>query len=153
MAKKLQAPRNAGRDADCCSKAAFKMSMFRPILNRIWQGTSPCAAKRKRWTVTFWNGPGKSPIKNTAQQAGCGGDKNRAFHQRVALTIAGAPFYSALVEATASSAFAPTIPNGPLTRVTEVVRRDLGEVESQIISRTESFDPPVEGHIRYGLAS
>jgi len=55
------------------------------------------------------------------------------------------------VEATASSAFAPTIPNGPLTRVTEVVRPELDEVESRIISQAASFDPAVEGYVSYAI--
>jgi octaprenyl-diphosphate synthase len=55
------------------------------------------------------------------------------------------------VEATVSSAFAPTIPNGPLTRVTEVVRRELDEVESRIITQAASFDPAVEGYVSYAI--
>jgi len=55
------------------------------------------------------------------------------------------------VEATASSAFAPTIPNELIARVTEVVRRELDEVESQIISQAASFDPAVEGYVSYAI--
>ncbi|HEY6070597.1 MAG TPA: polyprenyl synthetase family protein [Chthoniobacterales bacterium] len=60
-------------------------------------------------------------------------------------------FYSAGVEATVSSAFAPTVPNGPLTRVTEVVRRELDDVEARIISQASSFDPAVEGYVSYAI--
>lgn len=69
----------------------------------------------------------------------------------VVLTSAIAPFYSGCVEATAPSAFAPTVPNGPLTRVTEVVRRELDEVESRIISQAATFDPAVEGYVSYAI--
>jgi octaprenyl-diphosphate synthase len=55
------------------------------------------------------------------------------------------------VEATVSSAFAPTVPNGSLTRVTDVVRRELDEVESRIISQASSFDPAVEGYVSYAI--
>ena len=55
------------------------------------------------------------------------------------------------MEATASSAFAPTIPNGPLTRVAEVVRQELDEVESRIITQAASFDPAVEGYVSYAI--
>lgn len=61
------------------------------------------------------------------------------------------PFYSAGVEATVSSAFAPTVPNGSLTRVTEVVRRELDDVEARIISQASSFDPAVEGYVSYAI--
>jgi octaprenyl-diphosphate synthase len=67
------------------------------------------------------------------------------------LTIAGAPFYAGVVEATIPSAFAPTVSNGTLTRVTEVVRKELNEVESRIISQAASFDPAVEGYISYAI--
>jgi octaprenyl-diphosphate synthase len=67
------------------------------------------------------------------------------------LTSYGAPLYSAAVEATVSSAFAPTIPNGPLTRVTEVVRRELDEVESRIVAQAASFDPAVEAYVSYAI--
>jgi octaprenyl-diphosphate synthase len=67
------------------------------------------------------------------------------------LTIAGAPFYAATVEATVSSAFAPTIPNGPLTRVAEVVRQELDDVESRIVAQAASFDPAVEGYVSYAI--
>jgi octaprenyl-diphosphate synthase len=55
------------------------------------------------------------------------------------------------VEATVSSAFAPTVPNGPLTRVTGVVRRELDDVEARIISQASSFDPAVEGYVSYAI--
>ena len=55
------------------------------------------------------------------------------------------------MEATVSSAFAPTVPNGPLSRVTEVVRRELDEVESRIVSQAASFDPAVEGYVSYAI--
>lgn len=55
------------------------------------------------------------------------------------------------MEATVSSAFAPTVPNGPLSRVTKVVRRELDEVESRIISQAGSFDPAVEGYVSYAI--
>ena len=48
------------------------------------------------------------------------------------MTTASAPFYAAEVEATAASAFAPTIPNGSLTRVTDLVRRELDEVKQSM---------------------
>jgi octaprenyl-diphosphate synthase len=67
------------------------------------------------------------------------------------LTTASASFYAAVVEATVSSAFAPTIPNGPLTRVTDVVRRELDDVESQIVKQAASFDPAVEGYVSYAI--
>jgi octaprenyl-diphosphate synthase len=67
------------------------------------------------------------------------------------LTIAPTPFYSASVEAALSSAFAPTVPNGPLTRVTEVVRRELDDVESRIVAQASSFDPAVEGYVSYAI--
>jgi octaprenyl-diphosphate synthase len=70
---------------------------------------------------------------------------------RVALTIAGPPFYSAVVEATIPSAFAPTVPNGPLSRVTEVLRRELDDVESRIVAQAASFDPAVEGYVSYAI--
>ena len=55
------------------------------------------------------------------------------------------------MEATVSSAFAPTVPNGPLTRVTEIVRRELDDVEARIISQASSFDPAVEGYVSYAI--
>ena len=55
------------------------------------------------------------------------------------------------MEATVSSAFAPTVPNGPLTRVTEVVRRELDDVESRIVTQAASFDPAVEGYVSYAI--
>ena len=55
------------------------------------------------------------------------------------------------MEATVSSAFAPTVPNGPLTRVTEVVRRELDDVEARIISQASRFDPAVEGYVSYAI--
>jgi len=55
------------------------------------------------------------------------------------------------VEATVSSAFAPTVPNGPLNRVTKVVRRELDEVESRIVTQAASFDPAVEGYVSYAI--
>lgn len=67
------------------------------------------------------------------------------------MTIAAAPFYAASVEATVPSAFAPTVPNGPLSRVTEVVRQELDDVESRIISQAASFDPAVEGYVSYAI--
>ena len=67
------------------------------------------------------------------------------------MTIAAAPFYAATVEATVPSAFAPTVPNGPLSRVTEVVRQELDDVESRIISQAASFDPAVEGYVSYAI--
>jgi len=73
------------------------------------------------------------------------------FGGGVALTTASAPFYAAEVEATVSSAFAPAIPNGALTRVTDIVRRELDEVESRIISQASSFDPAVEGYVSYAI--
>jgi octaprenyl-diphosphate synthase len=75
----------------------------------------------------------------------------RRNSRRVVLTTANAPFYSALVEATVSSAFAATISNGPLTRVAEVVRRELDNVESRIITQAASFDPAVEGYVSYAI--
>ena len=65
--------------------------------------------------------------------------------------MAAASFYAAVVEATVSSAFAPATQNGPLTRVTEVVRRELDDVESRIISQAASFDPAVEGYVSYAI--
>src|SRR5438270_9554085 len=65
--------------------------------------------------------------------------------------MAAASFYAAVVEATVSSAFAPATQNGPLTRVTEVVRRELDKVESQIIAQAASFDPAVEGYVSYAI--
>ena len=67
------------------------------------------------------------------------------------MTTASASFYASVVEATVSSAFAPAIPNGPLTRVTEVVRRELDDVEARIISQASSFDPAVEGYVSYAI--
>src|SRR5205823_6133771 len=67
------------------------------------------------------------------------------------LTTAGAAFYSGAVEATVSSAFAPTVPNGSLSRVTEVVRRELDDVESRIVTQAASFDPAVEGYVSYAI--
>ena len=55
------------------------------------------------------------------------------------------------MEATVSSAFAPTVPNGSLTRVTDVVRRELDDVEARIISQASSFDPAVEGYVSYAI--
>jgi octaprenyl-diphosphate synthase len=55
------------------------------------------------------------------------------------------------VEATVSSAFAPTVPNGSLSRVTEVVRRELDDVESRIVTQAASFDPAVEGYVSYAI--
>jgi octaprenyl-diphosphate synthase len=55
------------------------------------------------------------------------------------------------VEVTVPTAFTPTIPNGPLSRVTEVVRPELDEVESRIISQASSFDPAVEGYVSYAI--
>jgi octaprenyl-diphosphate synthase len=55
------------------------------------------------------------------------------------------------VEVTAASAFTPTVPNGSLTRVTDVVRRELDQVESQIIAQASSFDPAVEGYVSYAI--
>jgi octaprenyl-diphosphate synthase len=55
------------------------------------------------------------------------------------------------VEATVSSAFAPTVSNGRLNRVTEVVRRELDEVESRIVTQAASFDPAVEGYVSYAI--
>jgi octaprenyl-diphosphate synthase len=67
------------------------------------------------------------------------------------LTIVGASFYAAVVEATVPSAFAPTVPNGPLSRVTEVVRQELNDVESRIVAQASSFDPAVEGYVAYAI--
>jgi octaprenyl-diphosphate synthase len=67
------------------------------------------------------------------------------------LTTAAASSYAPDVEATVSSAFAPAIPNGSLTRVTDLVRRELDEVESRIISQASSFDPAVEGYVSYAI--
>jgi octaprenyl-diphosphate synthase len=67
------------------------------------------------------------------------------------LTSGAASFYAAVVEATVSSAFAPPIPNGLIARVTEVVRRELDQVESQIIAQAASFDPAVEGYVSYAI--
>ncbi|HEX4638662.1 MAG TPA: polyprenyl synthetase family protein [Chthoniobacterales bacterium] len=55
------------------------------------------------------------------------------------------------MEVTVPTAFTPTIPNGPLSRVTEVVRPELDEVESRIISQASSFDPAVEGYVSYAI--
>jgi octaprenyl-diphosphate synthase len=67
------------------------------------------------------------------------------------LTIGGAPFYAAVVEATVHSAFAPTVPNGLLSRVTDVVRQELDDVESRIVAQASSFDPAVEGYVAYAI--
>ena len=75
----------------------------------------------------------------------------RTERRRVALTTRSATFYAAGVEATVSSAFAPTTQNGSLSRVTEVVRRELDEVESRIVSQASSFDPAVEGYVSYAI--
>ncbi len=55
------------------------------------------------------------------------------------------------MEATVPSAFAPTVPNGSLSRVTEVVRRELDDVESRIVAQASSFDPAVEGYVSYAI--
>ncbi|HXP34360.1 MAG TPA: polyprenyl synthetase family protein [Chthoniobacterales bacterium] len=55
------------------------------------------------------------------------------------------------MEATVPSAFAPTVPNGPLSRVTEVVRQELDDVEARIITQAASFDPAVEGYVSYAI--
>ena len=55
------------------------------------------------------------------------------------------------MEVTVPSAFAPTVPNGPLSRVTEVVRQELGDVESRIVAQASSFDPAVEGYVSYAI--
>jgi octaprenyl-diphosphate synthase len=55
------------------------------------------------------------------------------------------------VEATVRSAFAPTVPNGLLSRVTEVVRPELDDVESRIVAQASSFDPAVEGYVSYAI--
>ena len=55
------------------------------------------------------------------------------------------------MEVTVPSAFAPTVPNGPLSRVTETVRRELDDVEARIISQASSFDPAVEGYVSYAI--
>ena len=67
------------------------------------------------------------------------------------MTKSAAPFYAGVVEATISSAFAPTVSNGTLTRVTEVVRKELDEVESRIVTQAASFDPAVEGYVSYAI--
>jgi octaprenyl-diphosphate synthase len=56
-----------------------------------------------------------------------------------------------VVEATISSAFPPTVSNGTLTRVTKVVRKELDEVESRIVTQAASFDPAVEGYVSYAI--
>jgi octaprenyl-diphosphate synthase len=71
--------------------------------------------------------------------------------KRVALTTGAAAFYAAIVEATVTSAFAPTVSNGPLSRVTDVVRRELDQVESRIVAQASSFDPAVEGYVSYAI--
>jgi octaprenyl-diphosphate synthase len=55
------------------------------------------------------------------------------------------------VEVTVPSAFAPTVPNGPLSRVTEVVRQELDDVEARIVAQASSFDPAVEGYVSYAI--
>ena len=55
------------------------------------------------------------------------------------------------MEVTVSSAFAPTVSNGTLTRVTEVVRQELDQVESRIVTQAASFDPAVEGYVSYAI--
>jgi octaprenyl-diphosphate synthase len=65
--------------------------------------------------------------------------------------MAGAPFYSGAVEVTVPSAFAPTVSNGSLSRVTDVVRQELDEVESRIVAQASSFDPAVEGYVAYAI--
>jgi octaprenyl-diphosphate synthase len=67
------------------------------------------------------------------------------------LTIAVAAFYAAVVEVTVPSAFAPTVPNGLLSRVTEVVRQELDDVESRIVAQASSFDPAVEDYVSYAI--
>ena len=55
------------------------------------------------------------------------------------------------MEVTVPSAFAPTVPNGPLSRVTEVVRQELDDVEARIVAQASSFDPAVEGYVSYAI--
>ncbi|PYK29646.1 MAG: polyprenyl synthetase family protein [Verrucomicrobia bacterium] len=43
------------------------------------------------------------------------------------------------------------MPNGQLSRVTEVVRQELDDVESRIIKQAASFDPAVEGYVSYAI--
>jgi octaprenyl-diphosphate synthase len=70
-----------------------------------------------------------------------------------ALTSDAAPFYSVGVEVFAHSAAAPALPEGPLTRVAQLVQSQLDEVEARIAQQAAAFDPAIEGYVSYAVGS
>lgn len=51
------------------------------------------------------------------------------------------------------SATAPAKPENSLTRVTRVVRPELGRVEARIAEQAAVFDPAIEGYVSYAIGS
>ncbi len=51
------------------------------------------------------------------------------------------------------SAVAPVLPEGPLSRVIELVQPQLNEVEARITQQAAAFDPSIEGYVSYAIGS
>jgi octaprenyl-diphosphate synthase len=57
------------------------------------------------------------------------------------------------VEVFTHSAAAPALPEGPLTRVAQLVQPQLDEVEARIAQQAVAFDPAIEGYVSYAVGS
>jgi octaprenyl-diphosphate synthase len=69
------------------------------------------------------------------------------------LTLQAALFYSAAVNFATDSAAASAVPAGRLTRVAQIIRPHLDEVEARITRQAAAFDPAIEGYVVYAIGS
>src|SRR6478672_10583288 len=72
---------------------------------------------------------------------------------RFLLTTAEPTFYSLSVEVSTPSSVASQRPENSLSRVAQLVRGELTQVESRIAEQAAAFDPAIEGYISYALGS
>ena len=75
MDEKSPALLSAERDADFCSKAAFKVSILPRTLRINLRGSFAPSATTKRWMNTCSRAPTKLPSKNMKPKFGCVNDE------------------------------------------------------------------------------
>ena len=70
-----------------------------------------------------------------------------------ALTLGALPVILQFVEVFTHSATAPALPEGPLSRVAQLVQPQLDQVETRIAQQAAAFDPAIEGYVAYAIGS